>query len=423
MYFTACIHIELYFISRFFNYKLKYKSIISDELVRNGEKMFSVENMGNKEKILRLLRKKKELTKQDISKEIGVSIPTVISNVNELLSENLVTEAKMADSTGGREPVAVSFLPDSRYVFGVDISPENVRVILTNLDFKIEYEEGFLIASLRNMETIMLRIKKIVDKIIETKKIDVKKILGIGFSLPGTVNEDKFILEVAPNLGIRNVDFKQFGNMFEFPMFIENEANTGAIAELNLGIAKEMKDLVYISVSSGIGTGIVVRDNLYKGKNKRAGEFGHMTLVPGGKPCGCGRLGCWEMYASIKALLEEFNKQSEVHAGDLTSFFDILNSDNKIAKDCFDRYLNALAVGIQNIIIIFDPHYVVIGGEVSEFADYFLENLKGKIFVENSFYTKHDLEIFSSKLKKDSSILGAAIFAAQSIFSISEKII
>lgn len=375
--------------------------------------MFNMENISNKKRILDLIRREKELTKQDIAKKIGVSIPTVISNVNELLSENLIAETGVADSTGGRKPVVVSFLPDSRFAFGVDISPEQVRIILTNLDLKIKYEDKFTITNLKNIEIIMEKIKVIVDNIIESEKIDKRKILGIGFSLPGTVNEDKFILEVAPNLGIRNVDFKKFQNMFDFPMFIENEANTGALAEMNLGIAKEMKDLVYISVGTGIGAGIVIQGSLYKGKNKKAGEFGHMTLVPNGRPCGCGRLGCWEMYASTRALLENFNKASNDNIDDLSVFFKLLSSGDTAAEKVFDKYLEALAVGIQNIVIIFDPHYVIIGGKISEFADDFLDDLKKKVFVENSFYTKNDLKVFSSTFKKNSSILGAALLPIQ----------
>lgn len=375
--------------------------------------MFNVDNISNKKRILNLIRREKDLTKLDIAKKIGVSIPTVISNVNELLDEKLIAETGVADSTGGRKPVVISFLPDSRFAFGVDISPEQVRIILTNLDLKIKYEEKFTITNLNNTETIMEKIRVIVDNIIKIKKIDKRKILGIGFSLPGTVNEDKFILEVAPNLGIRNVDFKKFQNMFDFPMFIENEANTGALAEMNLGIAKEMKDLVYVSVGTGIGAGIVIQSSLYKGKNKRAGEFGHMTLVPNGRPCGCGRLGCWEMYASTRALLENFNEVSNDNIDNLSAFFKLFNSGDAVAEKVFDKYLEALAVGIQNIVIIFDPHYVIIGGEISEFADYFLDDLKKKVFVENSFYTKNDLKVFSSTLKKNSSILGAALLPIQ----------
>lgn len=385
--------------------------------------MFNSDNDTNRNKILSLLYKKRELTKQDIARDIGVSIPTVISNVNELLEEGLVEESGVADSTGGRKPVLVRFLPESRYSFGVDINPDRARVVLTNLDSEIKYDEVFLISDLKNINLIMERVYKLTEEAIQITAIDREKILGIGFSLPGTVNEEKFILELAPNLSIKNVDFKQFQNLFSFPIYIENEANSAAFGELILGIAKEMRNLVYISITSGVGTGIVIQDHIYKGKNKRAGEFGHMTVIPNGKLCKCGRKGCWEMYASQKSLIEDFNIISEITVSNLSEFFHLVSEGNKTAIDYFEKYLNALAVGIQNIVIILDPHYIVIGGEISEFADFYLEKLKEKVFVENSFYDRSELKIMVSKLRDKSSILGASLLPIQKMFSIEEKII
>jgi predicted NBD/HSP70 family sugar kinase len=385
--------------------------------------MFNIEENLNKEKILNLLYKKGTLTKLDISREIHVSIPTVISNVNELIEDGLVEESGVASSTGGRKPMIVSFLPNSRYAFGVDISPEKTRVILTNLNLDIKYDEEFTIHPAMNVEDMMGKISEIVKRALSHTKIEEKKVLGIGFSLQGTVNEEKLVLELAVNIGMKNLDFKKYEKLFNFPIFIENEANVAAIAELKIGIAKEEKSLIYISISSGLGTGLVIQGNLYKGKNKRAGEIGHMTIVPHGKPCRCGRNGCWEMYASQKALLNNFNNLSDVKIDSLTDFFNILSDGNQCAERCLEQYLSSLAVGIQNIVLIFDPNYIVLGGEISGYADFYMEALKEKIFVENSFYDKTDLKLFPSKLGTNSSILGAALLPIQKAFLIDQKVI
>jgi predicted NBD/HSP70 family sugar kinase len=385
--------------------------------------MFNIEENPNKEKILNLLYKKGTLTKLDISREIHVSIPTVISNVNELIEDGLVEESGVASSTGGRKPMIVSFLPNSRYAFGVDISPEKTRVILTNLNLDIKYDEEFTIHPAMDVEDMMGKISEIVKRALSHTKIEEKKVLGIGFSLQGTVNEEKLVLELAVNIGMKNLDFKKYEKLFNFPIFIENEANVAAIAELKIGIAKEEKSLIYISISSGLGTGLVIQGNLYKGKNKRAGEIGHMTIVPDGKPCRCGRNGCWEMYASQKALLNNFNNLSDVKIDSLTEFFNILSDGNECAAGCLEQYLSSLAVGIQNIVLIFDPNYIVLGGEISGYADFYMEALKEKIFVENSFYDKTDLKLFPSKLGTNSSILGAALLPIQKAFLIDQKVI
>ena len=377
----------------------------------------------NRKKILNLIFQKREITKQNISKEIGVSIPTVTSNINELIEEGLVKEAGALASTGGRKPIIVRFLPNSKYSFGVEFTLNNIRVILVNLDAEIKFDNNFKIKNFKNIDNITEEIHKIINVALALNNISDKDILGIGFSLPGTVNEETLMLELAPNIAMKNVDFSRFSQLLKFPLYIENEANCAAFGELNLGIAKKMRNLVYISINEGIGAGVVIQDHLYKGKNKRAGELGHMTIVPNGKACNCGRKGCLEQYASKKSLLEEYNSKSSMPVDTLKEFFSRVDQKENLSILELQKYISFLAIGIQNIVLVLDPHYVVLGGEIGDFSEYYLEDLKEKVFVENSFYDNTSLKIFTSKLKKDSSILGAALLPLQKLFSINEKII
>jgi predicted NBD/HSP70 family sugar kinase len=392
---------------------LNNKKTIDQEVIKDS----------NRKKILNLIAKKREYTKQSISKEIGVSIPTVISNINELIEEGLVEEAGVEGSTGGRKPIIVRFLPDSKYSFGVEFTLNNVRIILTNLDSEIKFDDSFQVKDFKNIEDIINKIHEIINNVLSDAKISPRDILGIGFSLPGTVNEESLILELAPNIGLKNIDFNRFSQLLKFPIYIENEANCAAFGELNLGIAKKMRNLVYISINEGIGAGVVIQDHLYKGKNKRAGELGHMTIVPNGKSCNCGRKGCLEQYASKKSLIEDYNFKSLKPIDTLKEFFSRVGQKENLAILELQKCISFLAIGIQNIVLVLDPHYVVLGGEVSDFSEYYLEDLKEKVFAPNSFYDSNDLKIFTSKLKKDASILGAALLPLQKLFSINEKII
>lgn len=376
----------------------------------------------NRKSILQLLSKKREATKQEIAKELEISIPTVTTNVNALIEEGILEEAGVAESTGGRKPVIVRFLPNSRYSFGVDFSLTSVRIALTNLDSDIICETTFKMEGFSNMNEVIRKIERLIKDILKEKNIPIEKVLGIGFSLPGTVNEEAMLLEMAPNLKIKNISFKAFDEILEFPVYIENEANAAALAELSLGIAKQMRNLVYVSITKGIGTGIVIQDYLYKGKNKRAGEFGHMTVVADGKQCNCGKKGCWELYASDRALIEEYNKRTNKSTTSLQDIFEALRNDDANAKAVWEEYLNYLAVGIQNIILILDPHYIVIGGEISQYEE-ILEHLKEKVFIKNNFYNENDIKIMTSTLKGNASILGASLLPLQDLFFIRGKII
>lgn len=387
----------------------------------------------NNRKILHLLMKKREMSKQAIASETGLTVPTVANNINRLIEEGIVEEAGVSVSTGGRKPMLIRFLPQSRYAFGVDFSSNHltssscIRVILIDFDAVIKQEVDFDYQDFDNIDEIMKHVRMLTEKMIREREIPVERILGIGFSLPGTVNERKKVLELAPNLspnlGMKDLHFKKYESLFPFPLFVENEANAAAFAELILGIARQKRNLVYLSLNRGIGAGIVVRGHIYKGNKKRAGEVGHMTIDSRGISCTCGRKDCWEIYAASGALIREYNKESGIEVKDTNEFSARLDSDDPIAVKSWDIYLNYLVRGVNNIILAFDPHYIIIGGEISEFGERLLKPLRSRIFKENTYYKKDDLEILISRFKENASMIGVALLPFQKLFYGDNKII
>ncbi|MCB2341762.1 ROK family transcriptional regulator [Clostridium estertheticum] len=377
----------------------------------------------NKKNIIQLLYKRSQITKQEIAKELHISIPTVISNVNELIEEGYLDEAGVAESTGGRKPIIVRFLPDARYSFGVCITPSKIRIALINLNLQIIKEEEFKLSEdIESIDIIMDKIKQCINKLVGSFNIPKDKIIGVGFSLPGTVNEEELLLVNAPNLKLNNIDFKKYEKLYDYKFFIENEANAAAYAETFLNLDKVIKNLVFVSITEGIGAGVIINDNLYKGNNKRAGEFGHMTIVKDGELCNCGKKGCFELYASEKALINKYNEEFNVEDKNLKEFFRLTKTDEK-AKEILYSYIDYLAEGIKNIILITDPEEIIIGGKIAYYEEYFKELLMKKVFEKNSFYTKEECQLSFSKLKENASILGASLMTMQEIFFTSKKII
>ena len=370
----------------------------------------------NQKKIMQLLYRNKELTKQDIAKTLKVSIPTVITNVNEIIQQGFLEESGVGESSGGRKPVIVRFLPNSRYSIGVCITKEQVRIILTNLNFDIIAEKRFnMPESIMDIEALISEINREVENIISENKIPKDKILGIGFSLPGTVDEEKLLLKNAANINLKNISFKAFEANFEFPLYIENEANASADAEAFINFNSVGNSLVFISITEGVGAGIIIGENIYNGFNKGAGEFGHMTIVKGGKKCNCGNKGCWELYASNKALSNEFKKAYNNKNMTLSQFFKISREDTK-AKEILDNYLDYLAEGIKNIILILDPENIILGGEICNYKNIIETDLKNKIFKESIFLDEKDCKIFFSDLNENASIFGAALLPMKKLF-------
>ncbi|SMC23852.1 Sugar kinase of the NBD/HSP70 family, may contain an N-terminal HTH domain [Clostridium acidisoli DSM 12555] len=377
----------------------------------------------NQKKIIQMLYRKNQLTKQVIAQNLKISIPTVISNVRELIERGFLDEIGVAESSGGRKPVIVRFLPDARYSFGVLITKEQVRIILTNLKFDIMAEKIFDITDeVNKFNDIIAEVRKEIDNIISANNIPRDKILGVGFSLPGTVNEEKLLLKNAPNLKLKDICFKEFEQDFQIPIFIENEANAAAYAEAFINFNYIKNSLVFISITEGIGTGIIISDNVYRGYNKRAGEFGHMTIVKDGKQCNCGRKGCWELYASRKALIDEYRKTFNIKDKTLKDFLEMTKIDSR-AKEILNNYLEFLAEGIRNIILILDPQCIIIEGELSNYKNLIEDDLKNKIFQENNFYDEKECKVLFSNLEGNASIFGAAFLPMKKLFFLDEKVI
>jgi predicted NBD/HSP70 family sugar kinase len=378
----------------------------------DGDKMIALDHSdiktNNKKRIINLLSKERELTKLDISRKLDISVPTVATIVGELLEEGIVEEAGMATSTGGRKPVIIRFLPDSRYSIGVDLGRDYVRAVLTNLDSKIIEDRRKELAAITENEVLSV-MKALIEELMDSHLEEKGKLLGIGVSLPGTVNEKELVLEVATNFRLKNMSFKELHNHFQLPVFLENEANAGAIGESRLGVAKDLKSLIYVSVTEGIGGGIFIDNDMYKGRERRAGEIGHMCIAKDGRQCNCGRKGCWETYASNRAFVKDYNQKRNEKVKNISQVIQRFEAGEEIAAEVVEEYIDNLAEGIESLIFIFNPDYIVIGGEISKHSNIFNNKLSNRIFSNNEFYKEGDVNILFSSLGEDSNILGASL--------------
>ena len=363
----------------------------------------------NRARILKLIRAKKEITIKSIAKILGTSIPTVISNINELIDIGIVEEGGVAESSGGRKPVIIKMIPEARLSFGVDISPNKISIAIMDLNATILEEKTIEYDINKSFEQILGVIKENVEYIMEKNDINRDKILGIGFSLPGIVDEENLILEIAPNINVQNFDFKPYEEFFGFPVYIENEANDAAIGEAELGISSHYNNLVFISITEGIGAGIIIQNHLYKSTNKRAGEFGHMRITDDKLVCNCGRTGCWELYASETALLKNYNDKSSDKVESINELISKVISKEELACTIFNEYVKYLAVGIENVILTISPEKIIIGGKISKYHELYEETLMEYINSKSILYPIDKSIIGYSTLKGRASIIGAGL--------------
>ena len=364
--------------------------------------------LANRKVILDLLLQERILTKQEIRERTGFSFPTVSSSINGLLQQGLVREAGTADSTGGRKPKLIEFNPNSRFAFGVTIQGQAIRVVRTNIDMQIVDNLQVPIGRGCGAAELVETIYSSVNDMICRSGTPIRDLLGIGIAVSGYVNRKAIMIEAASNLGLKNVSLASLADRTGLAVYIENEANAAALAEQRLGIAQGMNNLIYVSITEGVGSGMIIDGRLYMGAHNRAGELGHHTVVPGGRICSCGKRGCWERYVAEDVLLHDYRSISGNGSAGLKEFFADLSEQCPQATEVWERYVAYLVTGLHNIVAIYDPHYVVIGGNIAEYPQHLLPALMKGVFGDSSYYQRGDTYILVSELNKDAFILGAA---------------
>ncbi|WP_284036574.1 ROK family transcriptional regulator [Neobacillus sp. 114] len=384
----------------------------------------NLEKLNNRDKILATLYSHRQLTKFDIAQKTNISIPTVTSNLTKLLEEGLVEEAGIAESTGGRKPKIIRLIPNALYSIGVEIAPTKVSMVLINLCCQIQSREEFLLDEFditADFHRIILKLTDEIKQMVHDLDIPLSRIAGIGLSVPGTVDREHFVLELAPNLGVKQFSLEFLNEMFPFPIYIENEANAGAFGELLLGRKQVGEQTVYVSITEGIGASIMTKDGFYRGNKERAGEFGHMHIGYSEKLCKCGRTGCWELFSSETVLLDRYNQTKHTIGGTLDDIAAQYKAGDEDTKAVVSEYLNNLALGLQNILLAIDPKEIVIGGNLAKHGNLFIDELRDLVFEKSVFHSSSDVDILFSTLNADSSILGAAVTPFQKVFNTDEQ--
>lgn len=350
----------------------------------------------NRNRIFRYICKCEKVSNPDISYELKMSLPTVTQNTKELIERGLIEEVGELQSTGGRRAKALSVIADSRLAIGLDITKNHVSLILTNLigsvlkynRFYHPYDKG---------DEYYYEVNKKLGLFLEESGADREKILGIGISLPGIVDLEKDMITDSHALGVEYITFASVSRFFSYPCYFLNDANAGAYAErIHLDASKRF---FYLSLSETVGGAIFSDNELIQGKNFRCGEVGHMTIVPDGEECYCGKKGCMDVYCSAKQLCQSTD-------GKLESFFSDLDAGTKYAVDKWGNYTTYLSVGINNIHMVLDCD-IILGGYVGSYLGKHIQDIRQKVEQRDTF-SEESTFIRASHYKVDAAALGAA---------------
>ena len=271
---------------------------------------------------------------------------------------------------------------------GIDIGGSHVGTGLINLNGRIIAKEE---QDLDNEVKDENYSKKLLDTIIETitkvlekKKIDIKEISLIGIAVPGTVSDTHIIK--ADNLHIKDFDIvSEINKYFNIPIVLRNDAKCAAIAEKEYGSLKKYDDALFLTIGTGIGGAVYLGGKLLKPKKYEGFEIGHMVIQKNGLKCNCGRKGCFERYASMKAfkqmIQKEFGKEN-LTGKEVKELLENNKNSEQVDK-IINEYISYLSTGIANLINIFEPQTISIGGSFVHFKDILLERLEKKLNEKN----------------------------------------
>lgn len=312
------------------------------------------------------------------------------------------------------------------YRLGIDLGGTNIVAGVVDEEYNIVAKASCKTDVPRPEKEICDSMAEVALEAIKKANITIDDVESIGIGVPGAVNPETGIIEYSANLFFHNWSVvEMMEERLNTKVKIENDANAAALGEYLAGSAKGAKNAVAITLGTGVGGGIIIDGKIYSGSNYAGAELGHMVIVKGGKDCACGRHGCWEAYASATGLINltkekiltekpEFSYMLKLCDDDISNVsgrtaFDAMAEGDPLAKQVVEEYISYLATGIVNIINIFQPDVLCIGGGVSNQGENLLAPLRN--IVESERYTKHNDKqtvICKCSLGNDAGIIGAA---------------
>ncbi|WP_017549909.1 ROK family transcriptional regulator [Salinicoccus carnicancri] len=356
----------------------------------------------NRRLVLEDIIRNKSISRVNISKRTGLNKATVSSQVNELIEQSLVIEKPVENyQSPGRRPINLELNPMSTYTVGIDIDRDHIRIVIVNLRGMTVYNNMHDF-DIRRTEQLIDILPGLLQPVI-SQYDDVyspNRLVGIGISFHGIVNESKELLYAPPNQIHIQPLLTKLEDTFNVPIYADNNANMAVRAEQ--AFTEYQPNLYCVTLSSGIGLGILLNHEIFRGSTGYAGEVGHMIIRQDGIPCRCGNHGCFERYASDEVLKRALS-ENDIELYDYPTYESL--QENEQASAIFDDYIAFLAVGLNNIINIFNPKKLVINSSIFTKYPELVEEVKPKL---SSSFIDYD-EIVISSLGDRSSALGAAI--------------
>lgn len=369
----------------------------------------------NRNRVFRYINDCEETCMPEISAALDISSPTVLTIVKELKEDGLITEVGEFKSTGGRKAKALAAVKDNKYAVGLDITRNHVGIAYTDLSRKtLQYKR--IPAAFENTVKYFEDLNRMIKEFVQENEIPEEKLTGVGIAVPAIIDLDRNEINNSRALDVYHVPCERWKSYLPYHCEFINDANAAALTE-NIRYS-DKKSMVYLSLSNTVGGSIIFwtpeKENgggygkMYLGDEWRSAEFGHVVIHPDGKECYCGKRGCLDAYCSALVL-------AELENGKLERFFEQMEAGNGAYRQVWEKYLDDLAIGVDNLRMCFDCE-IVLGGYVGCYMEPYIEELRQRVGEKNIFEGNGEY-VRACRYKKAATVLGAAISQIENYIS------
>jgi glucokinase-like ROK family protein len=397
--------------------------------------------------ILNYIREHGPLARVMLARRLGLSRTTVSSIVDALVREGLLREGHLLDATprGGRRAILLHFNTDAGRILGLDVGRTHLKMILTNLAPEIVAQRLLPFDTERGPEECLTLLVAEVRRFLEEQGGGWQSLLGIGLGIPGPLSPDLRRLSSPPHMpGWDNVDlWQRLQAEFPCPLYIDNDANMGALGESRCGAGRGAGQMAYIKVGTGIGGGLIIDGRIYRGHTGSAGELGHLSIDENGSPCVCGNRGCLETLAGARAIVADACRGESlrrklaaegqgqgvalaepalaaraVEAVDIADVIEAARQGDAASIAAIERAGERLGLALAGLVNLLNPAVIVVDGGVARAGELLLTPLRRVVASVSLPAAWKGTQILPSVLEGNAIALGAVLTVLDAAFSL-----
>lgn len=377
----------------------------------------------NRSMVFDLIRRKGPISRAEIARTIGLSIPTVMKITEEFSHKQFVQDVGKGESSGGKRPELLELVPDSKYIIGVGVGRSKTNVLMMNLAGEVFIREIMETGGTAVPEVWISRLIQVIENVIRESGLSRKQILGMGIGMPGILDEKSGKVLFSPDFKWENVDMlTPIRERFKMDITIENANRALAMGEYYFGAGVDSRNFLVVNLGHGIGSAIMREGEFYRGSSGSSGEIGHIILEKNGPKCNCGNLGCLEAIASGNAIARD--AKIAVLEGNATKIMELVNEDiNRIeAKTVFEaarlgdrlaiqiteRAMQYIGIGLANYINLLDPDLIILFGGLTNAGDIFLKKVKEVLRERQMKFAGRQVKLVISQMGENGTAVGSA---------------